>query len=29
MRLANIMKEINLLPDRVLSTPSVQLVQSW
>ncbi|XP_061448209.1 pyruvate dehydrogenase kinase, isozyme 2 isoform X3 [Rhineura floridana] len=23
------MKEINLLPDRVLSTPSVQLVQSW
>ncbi|XP_066487408.1 pyruvate dehydrogenase kinase, isozyme 2 isoform X1 [Tiliqua scincoides] len=29
VRLANIMKEINLLPDRVLSTPSVQLVQSW
>lgn len=29
MRLANIMKEINLLPDRVLGTPSVQLVQSW
>nr|XP_047911836.1 pyruvate dehydrogenase kinase, isozyme 2 [Anser cygnoides] len=23
------MKEINLLPDRVLRTPSVQLVQSW
>nr|XP_014427679.1 pyruvate dehydrogenase kinase, isozyme 2 [Pelodiscus sinensis] len=23
------MKEINLLPDRVISTPSVQLVQSW
>ncbi|NP_001348844.1 pyruvate dehydrogenase kinase, isozyme 2 isoform X2 [Cricetulus griseus] len=23
------MKEINLLPDRVLGTPSVQLVQSW
>lgn len=29
VRLANIMKEINLLPDRVLGTPSVQLVQSW
>uniref|UniRef100_A0A8C0GC36 Protein-serine/threonine kinase n=1 Tax=Chelonoidis abingdonii TaxID=106734 RepID=A0A8C0GC36_CHEAB len=29
VRLANIMKEINLLPDRVISTPSVQLVQSW
>lgn len=29
MRLSNIMKEINLLPDRVLHTPSVQLVQSW
>ena len=29
VRLANILKEINLLPDRVLSTPSVQLVQSW
>ncbi|NXW82211.1 PDK2 kinase, partial [Alopecoenas beccarii] len=29
VRLANIMKEINLLPDRVLRTPSVQLVQSW
>lgn len=29
VRLANIMKEINLLPDRVLRTSSVQLVQSW
>uniref|UniRef100_A0AAY4CVJ2 Protein-serine/threonine kinase n=1 Tax=Denticeps clupeoides TaxID=299321 RepID=A0AAY4CVJ2_9TELE len=29
VRLSNIMKEINLLPDRLLSTPSVQLVQSW
>ncbi|XP_061411720.1 pyruvate dehydrogenase (acetyl-transferring) kinase isozyme 2, mitochondrial-like [Lethenteron reissneri] len=29
VRLANIMKEINLLPDNLLSTPSVQLVQSW
>ncbi|NWY20393.1 PDK1 kinase, partial [Aphelocoma coerulescens] len=29
VRLSNIMKEINLLPDRVLRTPSVQLVQSW
>ncbi|NXF56154.1 PDK2 kinase, partial [Oceanites oceanicus] len=29
VRLSNIMKEINLLPDRVLHTPSVQLVQSW
>ncbi|KAG2460952.1 PDK2 kinase, partial [Polypterus senegalus] len=29
VRLANIMKEINLLPDRLVSTPSVQLVQSW
>uniref|UniRef100_H2ZZH4 Protein-serine/threonine kinase n=1 Tax=Latimeria chalumnae TaxID=7897 RepID=H2ZZH4_LATCH len=29
VRLANIMKEINILPDKLLSTPSVQLVQSW
>lgn len=29
VRLSNIMKEINLLPDRLLGTPSVQLVQSW
>ncbi|KAK6483128.1 pyruvate dehydrogenase (acetyl-transferring) kinase isozyme 1 [Huso huso] len=29
VRLANIMKEINLLPDNLLKTPSVQLVQSW
>lgn len=29
MRLANIMKEINLLPDNLLRTPSVRLVQSW
>lgn len=29
VRLANIMKEINLLPDNLLRTPSVLLVQSW
>ncbi|TNM97494.1 hypothetical protein fugu_015650 [Takifugu bimaculatus] len=29
VRLSNIMKEINLLPDRLLGTPAVQLVQSW
>ncbi|XP_047428054.1 pyruvate dehydrogenase (acetyl-transferring) kinase isozyme 2, mitochondrial-like [Mugil cephalus] len=29
VRLSNIMKEINLLPDKLLSTPSVQLVQNW
>ncbi|XP_076855323.1 pyruvate dehydrogenase (acetyl-transferring) kinase isozyme 2, mitochondrial [Brachyhypopomus gauderio] len=29
VRLSNIMKEINLLPDRLLSTPSVQRVHSW
>ncbi|KAG5855111.1 hypothetical protein ANANG_G00045480 [Anguilla anguilla] len=29
VRLSNIMKEINLLPDRLLTTPSVQLVHSW
>ncbi|KAE8283525.1 [Pyruvate dehydrogenase (acetyl-transferring)] kinase isozyme 2, mitochondrial [Larimichthys crocea] len=29
VRLSNIMKEISLLPDRLLVTPSVQLVQNW
>uniref|UniRef100_A0A7N6BV29 Protein-serine/threonine kinase n=1 Tax=Anabas testudineus TaxID=64144 RepID=A0A7N6BV29_ANATE len=29
VRLSNIMKEINLLPDKLLSTPSVQMVHSW
>uniref|UniRef100_A0A8C2IA10 Protein-serine/threonine kinase n=1 Tax=Cyprinus carpio TaxID=7962 RepID=A0A8C2IA10_CYPCA len=29
VRLSNIMKEINLLPKRLLATPSVQMVQSW
>uniref|UniRef100_A0A8B9KWB5 Protein-serine/threonine kinase n=1 Tax=Astyanax mexicanus TaxID=7994 RepID=A0A8B9KWB5_ASTMX len=29
VRLSNIMKEINLLPDRLRTTPSVQMVQSW
>uniref|UniRef100_A0A667XIK4 Protein-serine/threonine kinase n=1 Tax=Myripristis murdjan TaxID=586833 RepID=A0A667XIK4_9TELE len=29
VRLSNIMKEINLLPDKLLTTPSVQIVQSW
>ncbi|XP_064643918.1 pyruvate dehydrogenase (acetyl-transferring) kinase, mitochondrial-like isoform X2 [Lineus longissimus] len=29
VRLANIMKEIHLLPDSLLSMPSVQLVESW
>ncbi|XP_019630067.1 PREDICTED: pyruvate dehydrogenase (acetyl-transferring) kinase isozyme 3, mitochondrial-like isoform X1 [Branchiostoma belcheri] len=29
VRLANIMKEINLLPDTLLKMPSVELVQSW
>ncbi|XP_012691962.1 pyruvate dehydrogenase (acetyl-transferring) kinase isozyme 1, mitochondrial [Clupea harengus] len=29
VRLANVMKEINLLPDNLLRTPSVRLVQSW
>uniref|UniRef100_A0A8C9NJ23 Branched-chain alpha-ketoacid dehydrogenase kinase/Pyruvate dehydrogenase kinase N-terminal domain-containing protein n=1 Tax=Serinus canaria TaxID=9135 RepID=A0A8C9NJ23_SERCA len=26
---ANILKEIDLLPDKLLSTPSVKLVRSW
>ncbi|XP_041121837.1 pyruvate dehydrogenase (acetyl-transferring) kinase isozyme 2, mitochondrial-like [Polyodon spathula] len=29
VRLSNILKEINLLPDRLVSTPSVQMLQSW
>ncbi|TNN58978.1 [Pyruvate dehydrogenase (acetyl-transferring)] kinase isozyme 1, mitochondrial [Liparis tanakae] len=29
VRLANIMKEINLLPNNLLMTPSVRLVQGW
>uniref|UniRef100_A0A8C3GCP3 Protein-serine/threonine kinase n=1 Tax=Cyclopterus lumpus TaxID=8103 RepID=A0A8C3GCP3_CYCLU len=29
VRLSNIMKEINLLPNRLLTTASVQTVQSW
>lgn len=29
VRLSNIMKELNLLPDRLLATPSIQLVQNW
>ncbi|XP_037320338.2 pyruvate dehydrogenase (acetyl-transferring) kinase isozyme 2, mitochondrial [Pungitius pungitius] len=29
VRLSNIMKEINLLPNKLLTTPSVQTVQSW
>ncbi|KAJ1101285.1 hypothetical protein NDU88_006357 [Pleurodeles waltl] len=29
VRLANIMREIDILPDPLLGTPSVQLVQSW
>ncbi|XP_054712625.1 pyruvate dehydrogenase (acetyl-transferring) kinase, mitochondrial-like isoform X2 [Uloborus diversus] len=29
VRLANIMKEIQLLPDKLLAMPSVSLVQSW
>nr|XP_020469906.1 pyruvate dehydrogenase kinase, isozyme 4 isoform X1 [Monopterus albus] len=29
VRLANIMKEIDLLPDKLLSTPSLKLLTSW
>lgn len=29
VRLANIMKEIHLLPENLLSMPSVELVRSW
>ena len=29
VRLANIMKEIHLLPEQLLSMPSVQLVERW
>ncbi|XP_014667283.1 PREDICTED: pyruvate dehydrogenase (acetyl-transferring) kinase isozyme 2, mitochondrial-like [Priapulus caudatus] len=29
VRLANIMKEINLLPENLLQMPSVEMVQSW
>ncbi|CAH2305763.1 Hypothetical predicted protein [Pelobates cultripes] len=29
VRLANIMKEINLLPDNLLKMPSIKLVESW
>ncbi|XP_045146678.1 pyruvate dehydrogenase kinase, isozyme 3 [Echinops telfairi] len=29
VRLANTMREVNLLPDNLLSRPSVKLVQSW
>ncbi|XP_077052227.1 pyruvate dehydrogenase kinase, isozyme 4 [Siphateles boraxobius] len=29
VRLANIMKEIDFLPDKLLSTPSLKLLQSW
>ncbi|XP_057882303.1 pyruvate dehydrogenase kinase, isozyme 4 isoform X2 [Melospiza georgiana] len=29
VRFANILKEIDLLPDKLLSTPSVKLVRSW
>uniref|UniRef100_A0A8C0ZXZ4 Protein-serine/threonine kinase n=2 Tax=Rodentia TaxID=9989 RepID=A0A8C0ZXZ4_CASCN len=29
VRLANTMREVNLLPDNLLNRPSVGLVQSW
>ncbi|XP_058877995.1 pyruvate dehydrogenase (acetyl-transferring) kinase isozyme 2, mitochondrial-like isoform X2 [Acipenser ruthenus] len=29
VRLANIMKEVDFLPDKMLCTPSLQLLQSW
>lgn len=29
VRLANIMKEIDFLPDKLLSTPSLKLLTSW
>lgn len=29
VRLANTMKEVNLLPDKLLGQPSVRLVQKW
>ncbi|XP_034394804.1 pyruvate dehydrogenase (acetyl-transferring) kinase isozyme 2, mitochondrial-like [Cyclopterus lumpus] len=29
VRLSNIMKEIEVLPDRLLATPSVQMLHSW
>lgn len=29
VRLANILKEIDILPQRLVNTPSVQLVKSW
>lgn len=29
VRLANIMKEIDFLPDKLLNTPSLKLLTSW
>lgn len=29
VRLANTMREVNLLPDKLLTQPSVRLVQKW
>lgn len=29
VRLANIMKEIDFLPDKLLGTPSLKLLTSW